>query len=383
MSNLANNGHQVVLILDDDVMITGGLAAGLARAGRTVVTCNDIEGGEVVIDWLQPSHVVSDVHLTGAFGYEGLDFVRFVKRRSPETRIILMTGDAPDALQLEASERGAVSFLQKPFEVSEIDAVLDFLAPDRAGSTAWPEIIDVPALERILSEQLLWTAFQPVVKLPSGEPLGYEALARCRTDSPLRNPETLFKYAIRKHRLVDLELACIRNSIQSGAVLPGSLFLNLHPSIFGSARQLFDALEDEARRCHVDLGRIVLEVTEQSAITNELKALDVIQRLKSLGVRFAFDDLGVAYSHLPFIGRVRPAFLKISQHFGTGFESDPTKTKIVRNILELATEFDAELILEGIETEATARAAAELGITYGQGYYFARPAPADTFADPS
>jgi ActR/RegA family two-component response regulator len=201
MSNLTKDSHQIVLILDDDVMITGGLAAGLARPQRTVVTCNDLESGELVIDWLQPSHVVSDVHLTGAFGYEGLNFVRFVKRQSPDTRIILMTGDAPDALQLEASERGAVSFLQKPFDVSEVDAVLDLLAPDRPGSTTWPEIIEVPSLERVITDQLLWTAFQPVVKLPSGEPIGYEALARCRTESPLRNPETLFKYAMRKHRL--------------------------------------------------------------------------------------------------------------------------------------------------------------------------------------
>ena len=112
--------HQIVLILDDDLMITEGLAAGLCGTGRTLITCNDLEGAEMIVEWMKPSHVVSDVRLSGAYGFEGLDFIRFIKRTSPDTRIILMTGDAPEAMQLEASERGAVAFLRKPFEVAEL-----------------------------------------------------------------------------------------------------------------------------------------------------------------------------------------------------------------------------------------------------------------------
>src|ERR1700732_467339 len=142
----ARQSHQIVLILDDDLMVTEGLAAGLSRPSRTIVTCNDLETGEMVVEWLRPSHVVSDVRLTGAFGYEGLDFIRFVKKHSPDSRIILMTGDAPDALQLEASERGAVGFMQKPFEVAALDSVLNLMAPHRRGSPDWPDIIRVPTL---------------------------------------------------------------------------------------------------------------------------------------------------------------------------------------------------------------------------------------------
>ncbi|MGZ5477659.1 MAG: response regulator, partial [Thermoanaerobaculia bacterium] len=157
--------HQIVLVLDDDLMITEGLAAGLARSGRTIITCNDLESGELVVEWLKPSHVVSDVRLTGAFGYEGLDFIRFVKRHSPDSRIILMTGDAPDALQLEASERGAVGFLRKPFEIAELDSVLNLMAPFRTGSPEWPDVIKMPMLDDILSGDSLSTLFQPIVKL--------------------------------------------------------------------------------------------------------------------------------------------------------------------------------------------------------------------------
>ncbi|MGH9459157.1 MAG: response regulator, partial [Thermoanaerobaculia bacterium] len=157
--------HQIVLILDDDVMLTEGLAAALARPGRTLITCNDLEGGELIVEWLHPSHVVSDVRLTGEFAYEGLDFIRFVKRASPDTRIVLMTGNAPDNLQLEASERGAVGFLQKPFEIAELDAVLDMMAPTREGSPDWPEVMAIPLLEQVLTDGSLGTAFQPIVRL--------------------------------------------------------------------------------------------------------------------------------------------------------------------------------------------------------------------------
>lgn len=374
--------HQIVLILDDDVMVTEGLSAALARGGRTLIACNDLEAGELIVEWLHPSHVVSDVRLTGQFAYEGLDFIRFVKRHSPDTRIILMTGDAPDALQLEASERGAVGFLRKPFEVSELDSVLDMMAPYREGSPDWPEVMTIPVLEQIVAGDALSVVFQPIVRLESQDRLGYESLARYRSHSPLRNPEILFRYAERKHQVAELEIACIRKSFRAAPALRGSLplFLNTHPAVFATGSRFVDAVVAEAEQAGVSFNRIVLEITEQASLGDSRKALETIGRLKELGVRFAFDDLGIAYSHLPFMDAIRPSFLKVSQHFGTGFEEDTTKAKIIRNVLALANDFDCGLILEGIETEVTAKAAIDLGIKYGQGYFFARPAEASAFS---
>lgn len=373
--------HQIVLILDDDLAITEALSEGLARPGRTLIACNDLESAELVVEWLKPSHVVSDVRLTGAFGYEGLDFIRFVKRHSPDTRIILMTGDAPDALQLEASERGAVGFLRKPFELAELDGVLDLMAPFRVGSPEWPDIIRIPLLDDILANNSIATVFQPIVNLGTSEAVGYEALARCDTDSPLRNPETLFNYAARKHRIADLEIACINTSIRLGGALSKAapIFLNIHPAAIAAGRRVPEALFAAAERSGVSLNRIVLEITEQASLGDPRQVIGPISELTRAGVRFAFDDMGIAYSHLPLIGEIRPSFLKISQHFGTAFESDATKTKIVRNLLSLSREFGSELILEGIESAATAASAAEMGIRYGQGYFFAQPSEASIF----
>jgi EAL domain-containing protein (putative c-di-GMP-specific phosphodiesterase class I)/ActR/RegA family two-component response regulator len=376
--------HQIVLLLDDDLMITEGLAAGLERSGRTIITCNDIESGELVVEWLNPSHVVTDMKLSGPFKYEGLDFIRFAKNHSPDTRIVVMTGDAPDALQLEASERGAVAFLEKPFEISDLDSVLDMMAPPRVGSPSWPSIIRMPLIDEIVASPSLTTVFQPIVRLPGGDPVGYEALARFASESPLRDPQTLFKYALRKERLADLEMACLSLALRNGAELAQTtpLFFNIHPVMFATGTRLLETVTREAKAANITLNRVVLEITEQGTLSGDRKVLDSITQLKAAGVRFAFDDVGVAYSHLPFVDTVRPSFLKISQQFGTGFETDSTRIKIVKNILSLASDFDSELILEGIETAETAAAAVDIGIKYGQGFYFARPAPASTFLKP-
>lgn len=379
---------QLIVILDDDRMTTEGLAVGLERQGRTIVTCNDLESAQLAVERLKPSHVVSDIRLSGPFAFEGLDFVRFVRQHSPATRVILMTGDAPDALQLEASERGAVGFLRKPFDLVELDEAIGLLScsPFSSPSSAEASIIRIPLLDEIIISDSLTTEFQPIVALPDGvRTLGFESLARYRGNLLLRNPEVLFQYAARKKRVEDLELACFARAIRAGAPLAARalLFMNIHPSVLSRGTRIRDLLVDECARHEVPLERIVLEITEQESLHDGPQLFANVDQLRAAGVRFAFDDMGVAFSHLPFIDRLRPSFLKISTEFGTDFERDPTKLKIIMNFKSLARDFDCDLILEGIETRASAEMAAGIGVKYGQGFLFARPSEASTFASAS
>jgi EAL domain-containing protein (putative c-di-GMP-specific phosphodiesterase class I) len=101
--------------------------------------------------------------------------------------------------------------------------------------------------------------------------------------------------------------------------------------------------------------------------------MGALDELRAAGVEYALDDVGASYSHLDLIDRIRPAYLKISHEFGTDFEKDASRRKIIRNILALATDFDCEIILEGVESEDTSRAATELGARYAQGFLYAQP----------
>jgi EAL domain-containing protein (putative c-di-GMP-specific phosphodiesterase class I) len=368
---------QSILLLDDDPIITEGLGEALQRDGRTIITCNDIESAELMVERMQPSHVVTDVRLSGPFAFEGLDFVRFVRRHAPESHVVLMSGQASDAVQHEGSERGAVAFLRKPFQLRELDAVLDQTErPTRSRAGGDQPFIRVPLFDELLTSEDLRPMFQPIVSLDeSRNIIGYESLARLRTDSPLRNPEMLFRYAARKERVSDLELACLNSTMRAAASLPDGalIFMNIHPSAFQEGTRLIEHLESGLARHGLTGARFVLEITEQASLPSGQRVTETIGAIRNLGMRFAFDDVGVAYSHLPFIDAVRPSFLKISQDFGSSFETDETRTKIVKNIASLASDFGCQTILEGIEEPSTARAAELLNIPLGQGYLFGRP----------
>jgi EAL domain-containing protein (putative c-di-GMP-specific phosphodiesterase class I) len=204
---------------------------------------------------------------------------------------------------------------------------------------------------------------------------GYESLARFH--GPLfSNPAMLFRYAARKGRLVDLELACIRRTLADAGRLPADarIFMNVHPAVFASER-LPGALDAAVAAAGIDPARIVLEITEQGSLGDAAVVERQCGELRRRGFSFALDDVGMAYSHLAHIEQIRPAYLKVSQEFGTDFETNPTRAKIVSNVLSLARDFGCDLILEGIESAETRDAARTLGVRLCQGYFFGRPAP--------
>ncbi len=366
--------EETVLIVDDQVETAEGIGAALSRAGRRLIICYDAESAELVVETTPITAVVSDIRLTGPFRFEGLDFLDHLARHAPTARVALISGMLTPELEAESLRRGAVVVLQKPFEIADIEKIL--AGGNRAGDAT---LMRIPTLDEMIGSGVVQPCFQPIVRLADEAVVGFESLARANLDSLLARPDLLFLYAERKGRVSDLELTCVCGTFAAARRFIGErlLFMNLHPSVLANGERLRRAILADAARSAVRLDHVVLELTEQGALGREGGVLEAIDALRETGIRFAFDDVGMAYSHLPVIARVQPAFLKVSQHFGSGFESDPTRLKLVRNLLSLARDFDAELILEGIETGQTADAARQIGIPLGQGFYFAQPAPAE------
>jgi EAL domain-containing protein (putative c-di-GMP-specific phosphodiesterase class I) len=370
--------RQVILLVDDDDTITEGLSIALERTGRTIIVCSDVQAAEVSLARHPVTHLVTDVQFSGDFGFEGLHFLGRIRARAPQCRIVLMTGQVTDQLVKTAKTFGAAEILSKPFDVAELEQAL---GTDNTSLESEPyNVIRFPSFEEIIHGPELTAAFQPIMRMgPNGaEPFGYEALARVQTTPWLPGgPEMLFDYAERRQRLSELNLAAMTRAIEAASTLPGArlLFINIDPIVFTSPR-LVPKLKAASERFGVSLSRIVLEVTERSGFTNDDQACLVFDELRALGLRFALDDHASAYSHLAVISRIRPSFMKISNTFGTDFEKDPTRGHIVRHVVNLAHDLGCETVLEGIETEATAAAAASVGVDFAQGYYFGRPSAA-------
>ena len=376
------NERQYVLLADDDDAITEALSYTLERPGRTVILCSDVDAAEIALTRFPVTHFVTDVQFSGNFGFEGLHFLGRVRALAPQCRIVMMTGNASPALCQEAAVHGA-SVLGKPFETSELEQVLR--APGESNGEAHEEsadspyeVIRIPSIDAILRGEGLSIAFQPIVRLlPHGvTTYAYEALTRV-AGTWVDGPAMLFEYAERRGKLAELNILMMTRAIHDAAALSAdaAIFINIDPLTF-CRPQLVPALYGAAIAANLPLQRIVLEITERSGFTGHT-AGPIFDELRAVGVRFALDDHGSAYSHLGQISRIRPSFIKISNTFGTAFEEDETKQRIVRHTIALARDLGCETILEGIESSATARAAVREGVRLAQGFHFS------TARDPS
>lgn len=361
---------QRILIVDDNSVVAHGLSVLLNDGHRIVFSARDIASAELVLENEDVDLVLSDVRLTGDFSYEGLDFLDHIRNFSPDVQVLLMTGAGDPELEGEAHRRGALGLLKKPFDLHDLEP---FLVQGTAGEGS---IQLLPTLDEIMLPEKLSNAFQPIFRI--GEPtpveIGREALARAATPTLFRNPEFLFRYANKMRRVHELENYCTEASLRSWFTsgLPGLLFINVNPETISSrgfAKRVVSFATGE-----IDLTRVVFEITEQGPL-DCAGATATVERLREHGAQIAFDDVGVAFSHLPCLESIKPDWMKVSQVFGTDFEKSATRRMIVSNIARLAIDTGAKLILEGIETRETLEAARDLGIEYGQGFHLGYPGP--------
>lgn len=368
-----------LVVVDDDPLVLESMAVLLGGAGRPIYLCSDIESATVIIGHVTVSHVVADVQFSGRFGFEGLTFVSTIKAKQPDCRIISMSGYDSEALRQETIARGADAFIAKPFGLDSLEEILNIDVTSANIDDA--EIIRFPTLLEITEGPSLFAHVQPIVDLrDDDEPFGYEALARY-TDGPLPGNGWLFEYARLRGRSYEINAACVIRAIAAAADLPewSRIFINVDPAVLGDPRDISSTLLRAAASYDVDPSRIVLELTEEMPMSGAPEVLAAIEVLRQEGVQFALDDFGTGYAHLGYAAAIRPAFLKVSQNLGTAFEDDDTRGRIVGSLFGLAKALNCLMIVEGVESEATATAARRAGIPLAQGYFFGKPGAAVAF----
>jgi EAL domain-containing protein (putative c-di-GMP-specific phosphodiesterase class I) len=121
--------------------------------------------------------------------------------------------------------------------------------------------------------------------------------------------------------------------------------------------------------------RIVLEITESSAIENYGVFAEALGEFTRLGFQIAVDDVGAGYSGLEKIAHLNPNYLKLDRELIKDIDSSYIRREMTRALKAFADKIGSTIIAEGIEREAELKALLELGIEYGQGFLLARPAP--------
>ncbi len=223
--------------------------------------------------------------------------------------------------------------------------------------------------------------YQPIVALATGRVVGLEALARW--NHPVRGlvlPESFIPLAeetgfMRPIGRTILRLACeqlqwwrSRHRFHDELMVS----VNLSQSELRS-QDVADDVQAILEDTKIPPDRLILEITESSAMQDPTATIDTLAKLRGLGVRLALDDFGTGYSSLSHLRDFPIHMLKIAKPFVDRIDRDST---FVEAILGLADTLDLEVIAEGIETREQAEALRSLGCALGQGYYFARPSEA-------
>lgn len=224
-------------------------------------------------------------------------------------------------------------------------------------------------LGRLFATRTLITAFQPIRVLGTGEIVGAEALTRF-VSSPFRSPDQWFDEADSIGRGLELEFLALETALLAAVELPSHLYIavNLSP-----AACLDPRLSDIVRDSGLKPVRIVVELTERSAVADYARLAAALAPLRSVGLRIAIDDVGAGFSSMRHILRLGPELIKLDRTIVAGIDNNPNQKALCAAMVSFSSQIGASLVVEGIETHAELTAITELGVNTGQGYLLGRP----------
>ncbi|MBM0234518.1 EAL domain-containing protein, partial [Micromonospora sp. STR1_7] len=224
--------------------------------------------------------------------------------------------------------------------------------------------------------------YQPQIAIATGEVVGVEALLRWR--HPRRgmvDPEELIRVAeqsavmrLLTRRVVDDVVEQLAKWLAAGIGLRAALNVSVRDLHTG---EIADQIADRLARYGVPAERLQLEITEGALMADPRRVLATISRLHRIGVAIALDDFGTGYSSLQHLRRLPLSEVKVDRSFVLGMADDADDAAIVRSMIELAGALGLRVVAEGVEDERTWRMLHAAGCDAAQGWFYARPMPAE------
>lgn len=233
------------------------------------------------------------------------------------------------------------------------------------------------ALDAILQPGGITSMFQPIVAVEEGHwsIASFECLSRGPKGTNLESANVLFDYVRLKREESLVDRACITTALAAARPLPKDthLGINVHASTLGRDQNFADFLRGAADANDIDLRRLTVEIVEHAPPWDGLSFLSMLDRLRNYGASIALDDVGLGQSNFKMLLDVRPDFMKIDRYFVEHCATDANRQAVIEVVTRLAQRFDAKVVAEGVEDEATVKMLKMLGITLMQGFYFSEP----------
>jgi len=376
----------VVYVLDDDAQVRASILRLLIGSGYEPQAFSEPAPMLDKVAQTVPEIIVLDLALGKT---DAIDVMRQLAERKFEGKILLISGRdevTVGDIQRIGVRQGLAMLpsLRKPFRASDLKSRLSARATvvERSPMRGPTNKISVDVAEAINAGWLdLW--YQPKIDLRSFSVCGAEALLRARhpdhgilapaalippAGSSLHQP--LARFVIRRAML---DWRCFADR---GMSL--KLAINVPVSVV-NAPDFVSTLREQLPTDPRYPG-LVIEITEDEAISDPDWISQVSTQLKLYDVRISIDDFGTAHSSLSRLLELPSVELKLDRSFVSNCASDRLKNALCQTVVDLAHRVGSQVCAEGVETAEDLEAIIQMGCDTAQGYIFAKPMPRETFA---
>lgn len=377
-----------ILVLDDEPFMLKLLDRLLTNLGFTdVATCDN---GQTALERVDdaahaPQLILCDLNMPGM---DGIEFVRKLVEHGYAGSLILVSGEDERILQsarklVQAHHIEVLGSLQKPVSPQVLFQLVErWVPPARAAQQLQGKGYGVERLAQAIQAGELVNYYQPKVSVSTGDVVGVETLVRWRhPQDGMVFPDQFIGMA-EAHGLIDaLTQVVLARALQDSAAwtLQGlKLKVAVNVSMNNlTALEFPEQLTSAAAAAGVAPQSIVLEVTESQLMKDLRAPLEILTRLRLRRFKLSIDDFGTGHSSLAQLRDVPFDQLKIDQSFVHGAHHNETLRAIFFASLGLAKELGMEVVAEGVEDAADWNFLQKTGCDLAQGYFIARPMPAD------
>jgi diguanylate cyclase (GGDEF)-like protein/PAS domain S-box-containing protein len=241
------------------------------------------------------------------------------------------------------------------------------------------------SLRRALEREEFLLNYQPQVDFQTGNVVGMEALIRWNSsERGLVSPDAFIHVAEETGLIVPigewvLRKACAQNiAWQKQGYQPCRISVNISARQFQETN-FIELLDQVLKDTKMDPQWLEIEITESIAMEKGETAVNLLHRIKELGVRISIDDFGTGFSSLSYLKRLPVDTLKIDQSFVRDIHTDENGEAVITTIILLAQSLRLRVIAEGVETQTQWSFLREKRCDEMQGYFFSRPLLAEEF----
>jgi EAL domain-containing protein (putative c-di-GMP-specific phosphodiesterase class I)/DNA-binding NarL/FixJ family response regulator len=380
-----------ILLVDDEPFIRQLTGLLLKQLGCTAISESG-NGREALALLDQPDGHIDLILCDLAMpDMDGVEFVRHLAARKGCPPIAFVSGAESGLLRAaEALGRAYIlevlGALSKPVSKEALVAVLAQISGERVprAQRRVTEVTDDDLARGIAAREMVFH-YQPKVAIATGQLVGVEALVRWQHPGHgLLFPDAFIAKAEAGPLIAPLTEALVELGVgqlarwQAAGFNP-QLGINLSPSMLSDV-SLPDRFAALAAKAGVDPDRIIFEITETGVALEELVYLEIVARLRMKGFRLSIDDFGTGQSSLQRLEALPFGELKVDRQFVHGAHKNPAKQAILEASLALAKALGMKSVAEGVEVRADWDLLARSGCDVAQGYFVAKPMPAEALA---